>query len=225
MSSNEPIRVMIADDHPVVRQGLRDFLGRRDEIEIVADASDGAQAVSAAHETQPDVIIMDVLMPNLDGVEACREIRDQLPDTKVLMLTASGEEDAVVAAVAAGATGYVHKFTGSDELVNAVRDVSRGRLMIPEDAVARAFELIRSGASRPAPRTEVLTAKERRTLRLFSSGMSYKQIAEARGVGMTTVRNAMYRIQDKLGVTSKQEVVVWAVRSGLLDADQSDDDA
>lgn len=216
MPTTDPIRVIVADDHPVTRKGLHDILEGDGGFTVVAHAADGEQAVAAAQEFTPDVIVMDVLMPNKDGVEACREILELMPDTKVLMLTASTEEDAVMAAVAAGATGYLHKYTDKEALIAAAYAVAEGRLMIPDDAVARAFQLIRSRRAAPSPGVESLTDKEQHTLRLFSGGMSYKQIAEARGVGMTTVRNTIYRIQDKLGVNSMQEIVVWAVRNGVL---------
>ena len=216
MSSTNGIRVMVVDDHPIVRRGLRDLLEDSGAFEIVAQAADGVEAVSMAAESRPDVIVMDVMMPNRDGVEACREILELLPDTKVLMLTASTEEDAVIEAIAAGALGFVQKYSGSAELVNAVREVAGGRLMIPDDAVRRAFRLIRGG-TQLTPSHKVLTAREREVLTEFATGKSYAQIAEALVVSSVTVRNAIYRIQNKLGVDSKQEIVVWAVRNGLLD--------
>ena len=222
MSSTNGIRVMLVDDHPIMRKGLRDILEDSEGSEVVGQAADGVEAVKAAGESRPDVIIMDVMMPEKDGVEACRDILDLLPDTKVLMLTASTEEDAVIEAVAAGATGYVQKYSNSDELLTAIREVAGGHLMIPDAAVRRAFRLIRRGGQlMPGPK--VLTARERETLTLFAKGKSYEQIAESRGVGMTTVRNAIYRVQDKLGVKSKQEIVVWAVQNGLLDEEEGID--
>ena len=216
MSSTNGIRVMLVDDHPITRRGLREVLEDSDGFDVVALAADGEEAVTRAEETRPDIVVMDVMMPKKDGVEACRDILDLLPDTKVLMLTASTEDDAVIEAIAAGAAGFVQKYLGSDELVNAIRKVAGGELMIPDDAVKQVFRLIRDGTAM-APGPKVLTAREREILTQFASGKSYGQIADDLGVGMTTVRNAIYRIQDKLGVESKQEIVVWAVRNGLLD--------
>lgn len=159
---------------------------------------------------------MDAIMPNKDGVEACREILDLLPDTKVLMLTASTEDDAAIAASAAGAAGFVHKYCRGDELLDAIRAVAAGRLMIPDDAVRRAFEMIRSGTVM-TPLPQVLTEREAAVLTRFAAGNTYAQIAETLDISKVTVRNAIYRIQDKLHLSSKQEIVVWAVRSGLLD--------
>ena len=179
-------------------------------------AADGEEAVRMARESRPDVIVMDVRMPKKDGVEACRDILDLLPDTKVLMLTASTEDDAVVEAIAAGATGFVQKYSGSDELVDAIRKVAEGKLMIPDSAIRRVFRMLRSGtALMPGPK--VLTVREREVLTHFARGKTYARIAEVLGVGAVTIKSAIYRVQDKLGVESKQEIVVWAVRNGLLD--------
>ena len=141
-----------------------------------------------------------------------------LPNTRVLMLTASTEEDAVIEAVAAGATGYLQKYSRPEELVEAVLDVARGRLRIPGKVVREVFAIVRGDrefAARQAP--DKLTALERETLTLFASGRSYTEIAEARGNSTVTIRNTLYRIQEKLGIGRKQELVIWAVRNGLVD--------
>ena len=185
---------------------------------MVGVAADGVEAVSMAQSVAPEVIVMDVMMPHKDGVDACREIMELLPDTRVLMLTASTTEDAVVEAIAAGATGYLQKDSGPEELAEAIREVAQGRLRIPDKAIRRVFALIRGQRGLTASRAlKALTDREREILTLFASGRSYAQIAEARGTKIVTVRNAVYRIQDKVGVHSKQELVVWAVRNGLLD--------
>ena len=218
MASKERIKVMLVDDHPIMRSGLRTALEGMGDFEVVGQARDGVEAVRRAQKLEPEVIVMDVIMPNKDGVEACREIMDLLPNTQVLMFTASTEEDAVVEAVAAGARGYLQKFSGPDELADAIRDVAVGRSRIPDNAIRRVFELIR-GLRPPTGRQalELLTTREQEVLKLFVTGQSYAQIAEARGNSKVTIRNSIYRIQDKLGFGTKQEVVVWAVRNGLLD--------
>ena len=218
MSAAQRFRVMIVDDHPIMRDGLRDALDSEEDFEVVGQAADGAEAVRSAQSLQPDVIVMDAIMPNKNGVDACREIMDQLPDTRVLILTASTEEDAIIEAVAAGATGYLHKHSGPEELADAVRDVARGRLRIPDRSIRKAFEMIRGSRELTASGAlKTLTQSQREILTMFARGNTYAQIAEARGNKTVTVRNAIYRIQDKLGVTTKQEIVVWAVRNGLLD--------
>ena len=126
------IKVMLADDHPIMRDGLRDALEGEGDFEVVGSAADGVEAVSMAQSVAPEVIVMDVMMPHKDGVDACREIMELLPDTRVLMLTASTTEDAVVEAIAAGATGYLQKDSGPEELAEAIREVAQGRLRIPD---------------------------------------------------------------------------------------------
>ena len=223
MSSKERIRVMLADDHPIMRDGLRDTLEGEGDFEVVGSAADGVEAVSMAQSVAPEVIVMDVMMPNMDGVDACREIMELLPDTRVLMLTASTTEDAVVEAIAAGATGYLQKDTGPEELAEAIREVAQGRLRIPDKAIRRVFAMIRGQRALTASRAlKALTDREREILQMFASGKSYAQIAEAKGTKIVTVRNSVYRIQDKLGVDTKQEMVVWAVKNGLLDGVERD---
>ena len=132
MSSTKRIKVMLADDHPIMRDGLRDALESEGDFEVVGSAGDGVEAVRMAQSLAPEVIVMDVMMPHKDGVDACREIMELLPDTRVLMLTASTTEDAVVDAIAAGATGYLQKDSGPEELAEAIREVAQGRLRIPD---------------------------------------------------------------------------------------------
>ena len=209
------IRVLIADDHSIMREGLQVMLEESDYIEVVGQARDGKEAVEAASKLLPDVIVMDVMMPKKDGVEACREITESLPETRVIMLTASTEADAVIEAVAAGATGYLQKVAGMDQLLGMVKGVAAGELQLPDEEVRRVFDRIRSGGK---SKKEIdLTPREKEILVSFCRGMSYVAIAEARRVKVVTIRNAIYTIQVKLGVDSKQEVVVWAVRNGLLD--------
>ena len=209
------IRVLLAEDHSIMREGLQVMLEQSEGFEVVGQARDGVEAVKAASELSPDVIIMDVMMPKKDGVEACREIMESLPETRVVMLTASAEADAVIEAVAAGATGYLQKVSGMDQLLSAVKLVAAGEMRLPADVVKRVFDRIRSGATEQDEAD--LTLREKEILVSFSQGMSYKEIAAARKVQPVTIRNVMYTIQEKLGVASKQEIVVWAAKNGLLD--------
>ena len=213
-----PVRVLLVDDHPVMRDGLQQLLERTGEFEVVGHAGDGEAAERMAKELVPDLVVMDVLMPGRDGIEACREIMDALPDIRVLMLTASTERNAVIEAVAAGADGYLQKFTGTEELLAMVRDVARGEYRMPRDAMRRVFGRLRHLPEQgDSPRRGRLTEREREILTQFAKGMSYSAIAESRGNRPSTIRNTIYGIQNKLGFDSKQEVIVWAVRNGLLD--------
>ena len=216
-SSGEPIRVMLVDDHPVVMKGLRGMLEDLRDLEIVGEASDGVEAVETAERLEPDVIVMDVLMPRLDGIEACREIMERLPSTQVLMLTAATEKEAVIEAVAAGATGYLQKYSGGEELEQAIRDIAQGRLRISDEALRRALALVRGELWEKTRRAaNALTAREREILTSFASGDPYARIAEAKGISPVTVRNTISRVQDKLGLDTKQELVIWAVKNGLV---------
>ena len=154
---------MVVDDHPIMRNGLRDTLEASGRIKVVGQAGDGEEAVGTVEALKPEVIVMDVIMPNKDGIDACREIMELLPGTRVLMLTASDEEDAVIEAIAAGATGYLEKYSRPEELVEAVLDVAEGRLRIPDEAVKRVFAMIRSERGLTSLRNrDKLTALERR---------------------------------------------------------------
>ena len=216
MSADERIRVMIVDDHSIVRVGLKQALEQSGEFEVVGEAADGEEAVRVAADVSPDVVVMDVIMPRKDGVEACREIMESAPGTRVVMLTASTEVDAIVGAVAAGATGFLQKETDRERLLSTVRDAVSGELRVPVEIVRRAFEEIRGGGRAGDATAAGLTQREREILVSVSQGMSYARIAEARGIKPVTVRNAIYGIQQKLGVGSMQELVLWSVRNGLL---------
>ncbi len=217
-SSDSKIQVMIVDDHSITRDGLQALLEQAGEFKVIGQAGDGVEAVRIAPKLNPDVIIMDVMMPRKDGVDACREVMETLPDTKVLILTAATNEDAVIEAVAAGATGYLQKFSGRDQLLATIRDVAAGELRVPASVVKRVFSGIR-GQTEPSNEQDLagLSARESEVLTLFSQGLSYAQIGEVKGNSPVTIRNTIYRIERKLGVKTKQEIVVWAVRNGLLD--------
>ncbi len=222
MSSETRIKVMIVDDHAIVREGIAEVLEQSGDFEVVGQAGDGEEAVNKVQELEPDVVIMDILMPAKDGIEACREITAALPDTRILMLTASNRHGAIVQAVNAGATGYLQKFSGKEMLLSTVREVADGEFRVQGEAARKLVTGLSSGGV-PIPPSELnrLTARERDLLKMFARGMSYAEMAEARGnSNPMTVRNAIYAIRRKLGVGSRQEMGVWAARSGLLDDDE-----
>ena len=217
MPLTAPTRVLLVDDHEIMRDGLREVLERSGDFEVVGEAGDGETAVMVAQSVEPDVVIMDVMMPVKNGIDACRDITETLPDTRVLILTAASEEDAVMEAVTAGAVGYLQKYSGKTDLLRTVRDVADGDYRIPADAIRRAFSGIRTAEQQKTDELSRLTERERDILTLFAQGQSYAKIAEVRGNQSLTIRNAIYGIQNKLGIETKQELVVWTVRSGLLD--------
>ena len=215
---SSPVRVLLVDDHPFVRDGLQQLLERTGDFEVVGHAGDGHEAERIARSVVPDLIIMDVLMPGRDGIEACREISDTLPNTSVLMLTASTERNAILEAVAAGAAGYVQKFIPTEQLLATAKDVAKGEYRMPRDAMRRVFARLRNAPEQgDPPKRKKLTQREKEILVQFAKGMSYTAIAESRKNRPTTIRNTIYGIQEKLGFDSRQEVIVWAVRNGLLD--------
>ena len=214
-------RVMIVDDHIVVREGIAELLENSGEFEVVGHASDGAEVVEVARELRPDVVIMDILMPVKSGIDACRELVEALPETRVLMLTASNDHTAIVQSVDAGASGYIQKYSDKDMLLATVREVAAGQFRLQGEAARQLVSGMSGGTTRVAPgELGRLTNRERQVLRMFAHGMSYAEIAEVRGNNPMTVRNSVYAIQRKLGVGSRQELGVWAARSGLLDDDE-----
>ncbi len=223
MTEKAPVRVMLVDDHQIMLDGLRKLLEGSGTFEIVGVTRDGDEAVAMACDLKPDVIIMDVLMPGKDGIDACREITEMVPTAHVLMLTASNEDDAVIEAISAGATGYLRKLSGSQKLLETIRDVADGEYRIPQEVMRRVFAGIRT-APRLVDTSALarLTDREKQILKLFAWGSSYADIARLRGNQTVTIRNAVYGIQNKLGVRSKQEMVLWAVRNGLLNDDPND---
>ena len=218
MTTGKRTSVMLVDDHSIMRDLLRDALENTGEFEVVAQAADGEEALRVVQEAAPDVIVMDVIMPVMDGIEACRQITELLPGTRVLMLTASNEQDAIVRAIAAGATGYLQKYSGKEQLLTTLREVAEGEFRIPGDAARRLARAVRSpSADDASERLAALTNREREILKLFAEGLTYQEIGEIRNNSGLTVRNAVSAVQRKLGFKTRQQMVLWAVRAGLVD--------
>ena len=218
MTCDNRTSVMLVDDHQVMRDLLRDALENTGEFQVVAQAADGQEALRMVQDAAPDLIVMDVIMPVMDGIEACREITELLPDTKVLMLTASNEQDAIVKSIAAGATGYLQKYSGKEQLLATLREVARGEFRIPGDAARRLARAVRSPSSDAvSEQLGTLTDREREILKMFAEGLTYQEIGEIRNNSALTVRNAVSGIQRKLGFKTRQQMVLWAVRTGLVD--------
>jgi DNA-binding NarL/FixJ family response regulator len=204
------IRILIADDHSVVRQGLRMFLGLDQGLEIVGEAADGAEALRLARELHPDVVLMDLLMPVIDGISATKMIRTELPETEVLALTSVLEDASVVGAVRAGAIGYLLKNTEADELLRAIHAAAAGQVQLSPDAATRLMREVRAPDS-----PEILTERETEVLRLVAQGMGNKQIARMLQVGEKTVKTHVSNILAKLGVQSRTQAALYAVRIGM----------
>ncbi|GIW06445.1 MAG: DNA-binding response regulator [Dehalococcoidia bacterium] len=214
--SAAPIRIMLVDDHEVVRQGLKTLLERRERLAVVGEAGTVEEAVREALRTEPDVIVMDVRLPDGTGVEACREIRAERPTTKVLMLTSYADEEAVFASLMAGASGYLLKQTRARELVNAIETVATGGSLLDPAVAERALQRIRAvaaGERTPEERQlESLTEQERRILPLIAEGKTNKEIANELILSDKTVKNYVSSILSKLGLTRRSQAAAFAAK-------------
>lgn len=218
------IRVLIADDHSIVRRGIRALLSETGGFEVVAEAADGQEAVLRAAETRPDVILMDLLMPGMDGIEATRRITSQQPEARVLVLTSFAADNKVFPAIKAGAQGYLLKDSSPEDLVRAIRQVARGEPAL-HPTIARKLlqEVTRPAEQQPAP--EALTPREMAVLRLIAQGLSNQEIADAIAVSEPTVRTHVSRILGKLHLASRTQAALFAVREGLIEGDEAGTDS
>ena len=205
------IRVLIVDDHSVVREGLRMFLVRDPDLEVVGEAADGAEALEQARHLRPDVVVMDLLMPVMDGIAATRAIRRELPETEVLALTSVLESASVVDAIRAGAIGYLLKDTQAAELRKAIKAAAAGQVQLSPQASAHLL-----GAIRTPELPEPLTPREMDVLRLLAQGQSNKEIARALDLVEETVKSHVRHILAKLGVQSRTQAVLAAIRLGIV---------
>ena len=205
------IRVVLADDHAVVRQGLRTFLDLQDDIEVVAEAADGLEAVGATLRTDPDVLLLDLVMPGLDGVGVLARLRDRDARARVIVLTSFGDDDKLFAALRAGAAGYLLKDARPQEIARAVRAAHAGEALLDPAVAARLMEAVAG----PAP-AERLTPREREVLELIAVGYSNKRIALELGVAEKTVKTHVSHILGKLGLTDRTQAALYAVRQGLV---------
>lgn len=209
-----PIRILIADDHSVVRQGLKMFLGLDPELEIIGEAENGAEAVNKARELQPDVVLMDMLMPVMDGIAATQAIRSEMPDTEVIALTSVLEDGAVIGAVKAGAIGYLLKDTQADELRAAIKSAAAGQVQLSPAAAARLMREVRT----PEPSAaQPLTEREMDVLKLLAQGKANKEIAFELIIGEKTVKTHVSNILLKLGVQSRTQAALYAAQNGLAE--------
>jgi NarL family two-component system response regulator LiaR len=211
----EPIRVLLVDDHAVVREGLRTYLDLQADLEVVGEAEDGAAAVQAAEALRPDVILMDLVMPVLDGVGAMRALRERLPGTRVIVLTSFTDEAQLLPAIQAGAAGYLLKNVQPAELHRAIHAAHAGEALLDPSVAARLVEAIAQPAGSPAP--DRLTPREREVLVLIGRGLSNKRIARELGVAEKTVKTHVGHVLAKLDVSDRTQAALYAVRAGLVE--------
>lgn len=204
------IRIVVADDHPIVRQGIVALLAAEDDIEVVGEVADGRRAIAMAVGEEPDLVLMDLRMPEVDGVEATRTIRERCPDVAVLVLTTFDTDEAIVRAIDAGASGYLLKDTPTDQLVDSVRRAAAGETVLAAPISRRLVERMRTSTS------EALTSREIEVLREVAQGNTNAETAENLHISQATVKTHLLHIYDKLGVSDRAGAVARAYETGVL---------
>ena len=207
-AGTQPIRVFLLDDHEVVRRGLAELLSSSPGIEVVGEAANAEQALSRIPAARPDVAVLDGRLPDGSGIDVCRDIRSSLPDTYCLILTSFDDEDAVLAAVLAGASGYVLKEVRGSQLIDSVRQVAAGRSLIPPEVITQVMERVRNGSPADA-KLAALTEREREVLDLIAEGLTNKQIGERLFIAEKTVKNYVSSLLGKLEMTRRTQAAVF----------------
>jgi NarL family two-component system response regulator LiaR len=212
VADDDAIRVLVVDDHAVVREGLRTFLSLQDGIEVVGEAADGREAVAAAERERPDVVVMDLVMPRLDGVQAMRELRARVPRARVIVLTSFLDDDRLLPAIRAGAAGYLLKNVEPAELARAVRAADAGEALIDPVVAARLVDALADADDRRDE--QPLTAREQEVLDLIARGYANKRIALELGIAEKTVKTHVGHVLAKLGVADRTQAALYATRVG-----------
>jgi len=216
------IRVLIADDHTLVRQGIRMLIEAQSDLQVVGEASNGNEAVTLAHELAPDLVVMDIAMPDMDGLDATRAIKRDQPDVKILVVTMHEGEDYFFKILAAGASGYVLKRAASSDLITAVRAVARGEVFlypaVAKKLVADYLNRVQSDDQGERATLDGLTTREREVLLLVAEGLSNREISERLNVSLSTVQTHYAHIAEKLNLHNRTELVKYAIRHGLIQA-------
>jgi NarL family two-component system response regulator LiaR len=211
----EKITVMLIDDHRVVRQGLRDFLELQGDIEIVGEAASGEEGVQVARELLPDVVLMDLVMPGIDGVETTRRVKAASPSTRVIVLTSFADDDKVFPAIKAGAISYLLKDVSPEDLAHAIRAAQRNEAVLHPEVAAKLMQEFSAPRANEAP-VDQLTAREMDVLRLVAKGMSNKEIADKLIISEKTVKTHLSNILSKLHLADRTQVAIYALRQRLV---------
>jgi len=215
----KPIRIFVADDHAIIRKGIRAMLETVPDIELVGEAVNGREAVSGVAKLRPDVILMDLVMPEMDGIEAIRHIKAQQPQARILVLTTFAGEDKIFPAIKAGALGYHLKDASPEELVQAIRQVYRGQPSLHPIIARKVLQELASPAAERPPTPEPLTQREVEVLQLVAQGLDNQQIADKLVISEATVRTHVSNILGKLQLASRTQAVLYALREGLASLD------
>ena len=216
MGDEGAIRVVIVDDHAVVREGLRTYLYLSDEIEVVGEARNGREAIDRARQLKPDVMLMDLLMPEMDGIAATRGVKEVSPETNVIVLTSFTDDEHIMPALRAGATGYLLKDVSANDLVRAIEGANKGQAQLHPDVARKLMEQVSQPAARQEPPGAALTPRELEVLRLIASGMSNKEIARELVLNERTVKGHVSNILSKLGLADRTQAALYAVREGIV---------
>ena len=211
----QPIRILITDDHAIVREGLRALIAGKPDMELAGEAADGEEAVLKARALRPDVILMDLVMPRKNGIEAIEEIKRENPDARILVLTSFAEDDQVLSAIKAGALGYLLKDSSPQELIEAIRCVYRGESSL-HPAVARKLIIGFGHQQNAKPNVNILTEREMEVLKLVARGLSNQSVAEQLHIGEGTARFHVSNILSKLQLENRTQAVLYALREGLV---------
>jgi len=225
LSTGDRLRILIADDHPLVREALRQALAEEDDMEVVAEAADGEEAVKLASELQPDVAVMDIVMPKLNGIAATRKIKEIAPNIAILILTAYDDDEYVLGLLDAGAAGYLLKSARGRDLAGAIRAIKSGESVLHPKIIAKLLERAMIAPVKEHKPSEILSERETEILKLVARGMSNKDIADKLLLSERTIKAHLTNIFNKLNVASRSEAIVKGLQCGLVTLESTEDNS
>ncbi len=225
LRTEHKLKILIADDHPMLREALHRALDGEEDMEIVAEAGDGEEAVKLTSELKPDLVIMDIVMPKLNGIGATKKIKEVIPNTAVLILTAYNDEEYILGLLDAGAAGYILKSARGSDLVEAVRVIQAGESVLHPNIIAKLLERAMTGPVEGHQRSELLSERESEVLKLVALGMSNKGVAEKLSVSERTIKAHLTNIFNKLNVASRSEAIVRGLKLGLVSVEDVTDES